>query len=123
ALRNVVLRGAGATEWRHRDLRGLGYAAVRPTALRQVLPELHGKGVGDSRFGSARRMGRAAHQGLLLLARAHDAPPCAAQDRDDADRGVSLPPAWAGADVGSVPLAGRRVRHSGFAESPLRLTR
>ena len=62
------------------DVRGLGDGALRPAALRRVLPLLHGEGVGDSGLRDPVRVGRAADQGLLLLAR-RSSPCCTSSGR------------------------------------------
>ena len=46
-------------------LRGLGDGALRPAALRRVLPLLHGEGLGHPGLGDPGRVGGPADQGLL----------------------------------------------------------
>ena len=103
------------------DVRGLGDGALRPAALRRVLPLLHGEGLGHPGLGDPVRVGGAADQGLLLLAgAARRCSTCSASDVDDADRGVPLPAARARGRCGR--RCSERVedaRHPGAPQPPL----
>ena len=109
ALRALVLLEPAEPRPRaRRDLRGLGDGPLRPAALRRLLPLLHGEGLGDPGLGDPVGVGGAADQELLALARAADDPRAAAQARHDPDRGVPLPAARPGPDVGALPASASR---------------
>ena len=67
SLRALVPLGAAPPAADGGDVRGVGHRALRPPALRRLLPLVHGEGLGDPGLGDPLALGRPADQGLLAL--------------------------------------------------------
>ena len=94
---------------RPEDVRGLGDDALRPAPVRRVLPLVHARRSGASRAPRSRPQWAAQRIKDFSLAKAilSDRSASAASD-DDADRGVPLPAARAGPDVGGASRTASR---------------
>ena len=103
-----------------REVRGLGNGPVRPTPVRALLSHVYGEGLGNPGVRDSSRVGRPAHQGLLVPTCRHERSRPQPRDADHADRKVSLSAARAGTDVGGLPAARRGGGDPGLAEPPQR---
>ncbi len=105
--------GAAEAQGRRGGPRELGLQPLRQAPLRAVLQVLHREGVGRAVLGAARRMGRPAHQGPVVLLR-RQGRLLRQQERDQvADLRVPLPALRARADVGDDGRRDHRRRRRG----------
>ena len=105
-LRAVLRCGPGSTRRSDQDhLRGLAGGPLRVAPLPPLLQDLHREGLGASRLGDARGLGRATGQEPVAGQRHRQRPAAQAQPERHhfADRGVPVPQVGAGDDVGALP--------------------
>src|SRR2546421_8100842 len=100
-------------------VRGMGHESVRQAALRRILPFLHREGVGYPRFRDPLALGGSTDQELLSRQGGPLSPWFATAERDDADRGDSLPTTPPRPDVGGVHGVRRRQGRWRAPQSPL----
>ena len=94
--------------------RAVGVQPLRQAALRALLQVLHREGVGRARRRDRRRLGRAAHQGPVLLQRREGRLPRQQGQQDQvAHRRVPVPALRPGPDVGADDRPHRGARRRG----------
>ena len=126
AVHGLVRLGAGEAAEGQEHPRRLRRVALRLAPLRALLQDPEREGLGRSLHRDPGRLGCAAHQGPLDLARgrrrahAEEREGAAGQGQADhqPDRGVQLPEVRPGADVGEVHRARHREGHQGRVRVP-----